>query len=488
MYIMSSGNNEEPGQELGQEPKLEEPNLEEPKLEEPNLEEPNLEEPNLEEPKLPPPFTRLGSLRENAQTAVHSSFITADEVGILNQRRYKIQKRYEKYNQHFLNIQNAMKEIEHELDELHKEIDGISPEPSQVETNGSKLNNLAESISLETASKVESPSESNDLEAESPSESIDLAKTSDTESETESDIESESPYTKKYSSKLQYPTTELALKIEDYIESNPEIHDFTLVYCCYSINTDYMIPFVVYSGKESDGKYQFPSVPVTITEDTNIESYKNTIKDGMFTGYIPDATNPSVIYMFYSVLTPKLLPGKEATINELCHLKTVDGIGIHESIDKLFTQNTDLLYITDLETSEHIPVPFSGYLCTMDDANHITNVVHLCTFKSPTLSADMTEQDVAYCASTMSNVVKDDEEEDIQLFTTDIFNVGLQDDFYYLTTKSLNPGALRYVIFPLKAVNFDKSIMDYSEYNSVYYNSLEMEFWAVTSIKQIGKI
>jgi hypothetical protein len=391
---MSSGNNEEPGQELGQEPGQE-----------------LGQEPKLEEPKLPPPF--------------------------------KIQKRYEKYNQHFLNIQNAMKEIEHELDELHKEIDGISPEPSQVETNGSKLNNLAESISLETASK-----------AESPSESIDLAKTSDTESETES----ESPYTKKYSSKLQYPTTELALKFEDYIESNPDIHDFTLIYCCYSINTDYMIPFVVYSGKESDGKYQFPSVPVMVTEDTDIESYKNTIKDGMFTGYIPDATNPSVIYMFYSVLTPKLLPGKEATINELCHLKTVDGISIHESIDKLFTQNGDLIYITDLETSEHIPVPFSGYLCTMDSANHITNVV------------------------------KDDEEEDIQLFTTDIFNVGLQDDFYYLTTKSLNPGALRYVIFPLKAVNFDKSIMDYSEYNSVYYNSPEMEFWAVTSIKQIGKI
>ncbi len=424
---MSSGNKEEPGQELGQEPKLEEPKLEEPKL---------------EEPKLPPPF--------------------------------KIQKRYEKYNQHFLNIQNAMKEIEHELDELHKEIDGISPEPmdlhetvapNQVETSipepGASKSEPSASKSEPGASKSEpgaSKSEPGALVVPGASESEPSALESDTESDTESETESESPYTKKYSSKLQYPTTELALKIEDYIESNPEIHDFTLVYCCYSINTDYMIPFVVYSGKESDGKYQFPSVPITITEDTDIESYKNTIKDGMFTGYIPDATNPSVIYMFYSVLTPKLLPGKEATINELCHLKTVDGIAIDESIDKLFTQNTDLLYINDLETSEHIPVPFSGYLCTMDDANHITNVV------------------------------KEEEEEDIQLFTTDIFNVGLQDDFYYLTTKSLNPGALRYVIFPLKAVNFDKSIMDYSEYNSVYYNSPEMEFWAVTSIKQIGKI
>uniref|UniRef100_A0A6C0B6X7 Uncharacterized protein n=1 Tax=viral metagenome TaxID=1070528 RepID=A0A6C0B6X7_9ZZZZ len=352
---------------------------------------------------------------------------------------FKIQKKYEKYNQHFLNIQNAMKDIEHEMDELHKEIDGISSESDIKTTTNTSIN--------DTESKMIEPSDD----------------TTDTSSETNdsdviSDTESESHYTKNYSSKLQYPTTEMALKVEDYIETNRETRDFTLVYCCYSINTDYMIPFVVYSGKESDGKYQFPSVPITVTEDTNIESYKNTIKDGAFTGYIPDATNPSVIYMFYSVLTPKLLPGKEATINELCHLKLVDGIAIDESIDKLFTQNDGLLYITDLETSEHIPVPFSGYLCTMDDANHITNIVN------------------------------PDEEEDLQLFTTDIFNVGLEDDFYYLTTKSLNPGALRYVIFPLKAVTFDKSIIDYSEYNSVYYKSPELDFWAITSIKQIGKI
>jgi hypothetical protein len=178
----------------------------------------------------------------------------------------------------------------------------------------------------------------------------------------------------------------------------------------------------------------------------------------MFTGYIPDATNPSIIYMFFNVLTPKLLSGKDATINELCHLKSVDGINIDETVDKLFTQNGDLLYIAELETSEHIPVPFSGYLCRMDDENRITNVV------------------------------KEEEEDDIQIFTTDIFNVGLQDDFYYLTTKSLNPDAFRYVIFPLKAVNFDKSILDYSEYNSVYYKTAELDFWAITSIKQIGKI
>lgn len=429
----------------------------------------------------PPPnqFTRLDSLtgevdglnqqKNNLEDAKQD--IPFQNLDGLNQQKIKIQKRYKKYNRHFLNIQNAMKDIEHELDELHKEIDGISPEQKDFHEPSVNDDSQVDTSDLDSVnSDLDSVNSDSDTD------------TSDSDTDTS---DSESPYTKKYSSKLQYPITELALKVEDYIESNPEIHDFTLVYCCYSINTDYMIPFVVYSGKESDGKYHFPSVSITVT---NIESYKNTIKDGMFTGYIPDATNPSVIYMFYSVLTPKLLPGKEATINELCHLKTVDGIAIDESIDKLFTQNTDLLYINELETSEHIPVPFSGYLCTMDDANHITNVVHLCTFKSPTKSADMTEQDVAYCASTMSNVVKEEEEEDIQLFTTDIFNVGLQDDFYYLTTKSLNPGALRYVIFPLKAVNFDKSIMDYSEYNSVYYNSPEMEFWAVTSIKQIGKI
>jgi hypothetical protein len=34
------------------------------------------------------------------------------------------------------------------------------------------------------------------------------------------------------------------------------------------------------------------------------------------------------------------------------------------------------------------------------------SLLHLCTFKSPTLSADMSEQDVAYCAIIMRNGVK----------------------------------------------------------------------------------
>jgi hypothetical protein len=411
----------------------------------------------------PPPnqFTRLDSLtgevdglnqqKNNLEDAKQD--VSFQNVDGLNQQKIKIQKRYEKYNRHFLNIQNAMKDIEHELDELHKEIDGILPEQKDFHEPSVNDDSQVDTSDLDSATS-DLDSATSDLDSANSDSDSD---TSDSDTDT-SDSDSESPYTKKYSSKLQYPTIELALKVEDYIESNPDIRDFTLVYCCYSINTDYMIPFVIYSGKEADGKYQFPSISVTVTEDIDINSYKNTIKDGMFTGYIPDATNPSIIYMFFNVLTPKLLSGKDATINELCHLKSVDGINIDETVDKLFTQNGDLLYIAELETSEHIPVPFSGYLCRMDDENRITNVV------------------------------KEEEEDDIQIFTTDIFNVGLQDDFYYLTTKSLNPDAFRYVIFPLKAVNFDKSILDYSEYNSVYYKTAELDFWAITSIKQIGKI
>ena len=42
---------------------------------------------------------------------------------------------------------------------------------------------------------------------------------------------------------------------------------------------------------------------------------------------------------------------------------------------------------------------------------NMKKLLHLCTFKSPTLSADMSEQDVAYCAFTMRNGVKDEDED-----------------------------------------------------------------------------
>ena len=164
--------------------------------------------------------------------------------------------------------------------------------------------------------------------------------------------------------------------------------------------------------------------------------------------------------MFYNFAEPGSLPGKRTTINELCHLKSVDEIAVDESIIALFAQNKQLIHILDLETNEQINIPFSGYLCGLDDKNAVINI-------------------------------DENADDDIPLFTDDIFGIGLEGDFYYLTTHRINKTdttSSRYVIFPLDGINYDKLIEDYSEYNSVYYKSDKQDFWAITSVKQIGKI
>jgi hypothetical protein len=138
----------------------------------------------------------------------------------------------------------------------------------------------------------------------------------------------------------------------------------------------------------------------------------------------------------------------------------VDEIAVDESIVTLFAQNKQLIHILDLETNQEIDIPFSGYLCGLDDKNTVINI-------------------------------DENEEEDIPLFTDDIFGIGLEGDFYYLTTHKLNKAdttSSRYAIFPLDGINYDKLIEDYSEYNSVYYKSDKYDLWAITSVKQIGKI
>jgi hypothetical protein len=260
-------------------------------------------------------------------------------------------------------------------------------------------------------------------------------------------------YTKTYSAQLQYPIQDLAMNVDDYVESNPDLTEITFIYCCFSINKENIIPFVLYSV---DSKSQFPSTIAKATDD--VTKYVNdVINGGTFVGYIP---NTSTIYLFYNFSEPDSLPGKHATINELCHLKSVDEIAVDESIVALFTQNKELIHILDLETNEEIDIPFSGYLCGLDDKNTVINI-------------------------------DENEEDDIPLFTDDIFGIGLEGDFYYLTTHKLNKAdttSSRYAIFPLDGINYDKLIEDYSEYNSVYYKSDIHDFWAITSVKQIGKI
>jgi hypothetical protein len=267
------------------------------------------------------------------------------------------------------------------------------------------------------------------------------------------DLSTDYSYTKTYSAQLQYPIQDLAMNVADYVESNSDLNEITFIYCCFSINKDNIVPFVLYSV---DSKVKFPSMTAKTTDD--VTKYVNdVINGGTFVGYIPDT---STIYLFYSFPEPGSLPGKRATINELYHLKSVDEIAVDESIVTLFAQNKQLIHILDLETNQEIDIPFSGYLCGLDDKNAAINI-------------------------------DENEEDDIPLFTDDIFGIGLEGDFYYLTTHKLNKAdttSSRYAIFPLDGINFDKLIEDYSEYNSVYYKSDKYDLWAITSVKQIGKI
>lgn len=295
-----------------------------------------------------------------------------------------------------------------------------------------------------------------------------------------SEIPDESPFITMRIKPTIYPKMDIATNIHDYIDIEIEGGKINLHYCYFSTNTSSILPFVVYSveseanrinlnglvvNNESDVKtggtnnreINFPSISIVVNEDFNIEKY--LVSEGTYIGYIPDKENPANIYLFYRVKSPDLLPGKCATINELCNLKSVDGAKTGASINDLFSQNKQLIYTYDAQTDEPVDVPFSGYLCDVadDDATSIINT---------------------------NNAI------DTPLFESDIFNIGLEGEYYYLTEKPLDPetSTTRYAIFPMIATTYDPAITDYSDYNSVFYSSDNASFWAIQSIKQISKI
>lgn len=290
-----------------------------------------------------------------------------------------------------------------------------------------------------------------------------------------SEIPDESPFITMRIKPTIYPKMDIATNIHDYIDIEIEGGKINLHYCYFSTNTSSILPFVVYSveseankinlnglmvNNESDvktGEINFPSISIDVNEDFNIEKY--LVSEGTYIGYIPDKENPANIYLFYRVKSPDLLPGKCATINELCNLKSVDGAKTSASINNLFSQNKQLIYTYDAQTDEPIDVPFSGYLCDVadDDTTSIINT---------------------------NNAI------DTPLFESDIFNIGLEGEYYYLTEKPLDPETptTRYAIFPMIATTYDPAITDYSDYNSVFYSSDNASFWAIQSIKQISKI
>ena len=386
----------------------------------------------------------------------------------------KLEKKQKILEQKIAIIKNSFQNIEEQFREIDQEIH--SEDLDEIGLNKPKLSG---------SNDFEDGSESNYLEDDT--ESIE---SDDTESTESNESTNESPFIAKYSNPIKYPNMDLATNINDYIETLESIDSkITLYFCCFSINTDSLKPFVLYSVKSvksANNIVQFPSMDVDKTKDIDILS-NDMIKEGTYIGYIPHKKRPTNIYMFYSVETPDLLPGKRATINELCHLKSVDGIKTDPMLNDMFSQNESLIYIHDEKIGENLKVPFSGYLCNVDENGKVVNVNY---------DADV---------------------DDAPLMDVDIFKIGLEGEYYYLTSRPIDQPTDRFVIFPMNAITFDKSsssssssmvgasssmvgasssmvgasssmVNDYSEYNSVFYSSNTYDIWAVSSIKQISKI
>jgi len=370
----------------------------------------------------------------------------------------KLEKKQEILEQKIAIIKNSFQNIEEQFREIDQEIHSVS-----IDEIGLNKPELSESIDEFTESNDDESTESNDDES---------IESNDDES-TESN--KESPFIAKYSNPIKYPNIDLATNINDYIETiDSNDSKITLYFCCFSINTDSLKPFVLYSVKSANNIVQFPSMDVDKTKDIDILS-NNMITEGTYIGYLPHKKRPTNIYMFYSVETPDLLPGKCATINELCHLKSVDGIKTDPMLNDMFSQNESLIYIHDEKMGENLKVPFSGYLCNVDENGKVVNVNY---------DADV---------------------DDAPLMDTDIFKIGLEGEYYYLTSRPINQTTDRFAIFPMNAITFGSSssmigasssmigasssmIIDYSEYNSVFHSMDTYDIWAVSSIKQISKI
>lgn len=283
-----------------------------------------------------------------------------------------------------------------------------------------------------------------------------------------------SQFTKPKHGSVIYPNIDIPTNVEDYIDTQIT-ESVTLYYCYFAIDTRSIKPFVLYgvhsvnktpsqyypeylSEKQKDlsnNILSFLSTTIDLKKESDISSH--LVKDGVYIGYIPHKTKPNHIYLLYKVKLPENIPGKRATINELCNLKAIGNKKIDTIIDDFFTQNRELLYIFEKDSEEKIEVPFSGYLCDVDDVGNLVNT------NTPI---------------------------DNPLVETDVLNIGLTGEYYYLTSKPLieNTPLERYAIFVLNATNYDKTISDYDEYNSIYYAFDEQSVWAIKTIKQISKI
>jgi hypothetical protein len=146
-----------------------------------------------------------------------------------------------------------------------------------------------------------------------------------------------------------------------------------------------------------------------------------------------------------------------ATINELYNLKRINNHKVDDSVIRFFEKNEPLVLYIYADTKK-VDIPFSGYLCDVDDAGNVKNVA-------------------------LEN------EDDMPLLEMDILKIGLMGEYYYLSSFLVDPAIVvpRYVIFPSNRVMFGE-VDEYDDYNSIFYKTANNSFWAITSASLIAKI
>ena len=155
----------------------------------------------------------------------------------------KLEKKQKILEQKIAIIKNSFQNIEEQFREIDQEIH--SEDLDEIGLNKPKLSGSNDFEDGSESNDFEDGSESNYLEDDT--ESIE---SDDTESTESTESTNESPFIAKYSNPIKYPNMDLATNINDYIETLESIDSkITLYFCCFSINTDSLKPFVLYSVK-----------------------------------------------------------------------------------------------------------------------------------------------------------------------------------------------------------------------------------------------
>ena len=248
---------------------------------------------------------------------------------------------------------------------------------------------------------------------------------------------------------LKYPSDDLPSQLE-YLVNGMDT-ELTIYHCVFQINRDQYEPFVLYDTIIKDETVGFPSKTMMPAEiEQNLAESSN-----IYRGYIHNEDAPNVIYLVFEKNSEN--DTVSATINELYNLKMIDNHKVDDSVIRFFEKNEPLILYIYADTKK-VDIPFSGYLCDVDEAGNVKNVA----------------------------VENDD---DAPLHEADILKIGLSGEYYYLSSFLIDPAIVvpRYVIFASKRVAFG-DVDDYEDYNSIFCQTEKNAFWAITSSSLIGKI